>query len=64
MPTADIDVQDFRKGYVLNEVSALHIKALKNFTDVYGKERKAGEEWLVDKKIADVHIIDAHEELL
>lgn len=39
------------------------MKALKNFTDVYGKKRRAGQEWLVDKKIADVHIIDAHEEL-
>ena len=51
MPTADIDVLDIRKGYVLNEVSALHIKALKNYTDVYGKKRYAGEEWLIDKKM-------------
>lgn len=63
MPTADIDVLDIRKGYVLNEFTALHIKALKNFTDVHGKKRRAGEEWLVDKKVTDVHIIDAHEEL-
>lgn len=63
MPTADIEVLDIRKGYVLNEFTALHIKALINFIDVYGKARKAGEEWLVDKKITDVHIIDANEEL-
>ena len=43
MPTTDVEVIDIRKGYVLNEVTALHIKALKNFYDVHGKERKAGE---------------------
>jgi Major Vault Protein repeat domain len=64
MPTADIEVLDIRKGYVLNEFTALHIKALKNFTDVHDQVRKAGEEWLVDKSITDVHIMDAHEELL
>jgi major vault protein len=59
MPTADIEVLDIRKGYVLNEFTALHIKALKNFKDIHGFERKAGEEWLVDKQMTDVHIIDA-----
>ena len=64
MPTAEVEVIDIRKGYVLNEFTALHIKALKNFTDAHGKQRKAGEEWLIDKKITDVHIIDANEELV
>ena len=63
MPTAEVEVLDIRKGYVLNEFTALHIKALKDFKDVHGKKRSAGEEWLVDKKITDVHIIDANEEL-
>jgi hypothetical protein len=61
MPTADVEVIDTRKGYVLNEVTALHIKALKNFTDAHGKKRNAGEEWLIDKTITDVHIVDANE---
>jgi len=64
LPTADIEVLDIRKGYVLNDVTALHLKALKDFTDVYGNKRKAGEEWLIDKKISDVHIMDASEELV
>jgi Major Vault Protein repeat domain len=49
MPTADIEVIDIRQGYVLNEFTALHIKALKNFTDAHDQVRRAGEEWLVDK---------------
>lgn len=64
LPTADIEVLDIRKGYVLNEVTALHIKATKDFTDVYNHKRKAGEEWLIEKKNSDVHIVDACEELV
>lgn len=64
MPTTDVDVLDIRKGYVLNDVSALHITALRDFTDFHGNQRKAGEEWLIDKQITDVHIIDANEELI
>jgi hypothetical protein len=64
MPDADIEVLDIRKGYVMNEFTALHIKALKDFTDVYDTERKAGSEWIIDKSIATVHIIDAQEELV
>ena len=61
MPTAEIEVVDIKKGYVLNDVTALHIRAINDFVDFYGKKRRAGEEWLIDKKIKDVHIIDADE---
>jgi major vault protein len=64
MPTAEIQVNDIRKGKVLNEQTALHLRALQNFKDFYGKERKAGEEWLIDKTVKDVHILDAQEELV
>jgi len=64
MPNADIEVLDVRKGFVLKEFTALHLKALRNFTDAHANKRKAGEEWLIDKKTTDVHIIDAHEELV
>jgi hypothetical protein len=37
---------------------------LRDFTDTYGKKRKAGEEWLIDKSVKDMHIIDADEELV
>lgn len=42
LPTADIEVLDIRKGYILNDVTALHLKALKDYTDFYGNKRKAG----------------------
>jgi hypothetical protein len=64
MPNADVEVIDTRQGYVLNDFTALHIRALKHFTDVHGKVRKAGEEWLINKSITDIHIIDANEILV
>lgn len=64
MPSADVEVIDIRKGYVLNEFTALHIRAQKDFKDIHGKKRSAGEEWLIDKTITDVHIIDANESLV
>jgi major vault protein len=57
-------VKETRKAYVLTDKSALLIAAIKDFTDVYGIKRKAGEEWLVDKSISDIHIIDAQEKLI
>jgi major vault protein len=64
MPTAEIEIQENRKGYVLTDFTALHIRALRDFKDFYGRKRRAGEEWLIDKSVKDVHIIDAHEQLV
>jgi hypothetical protein len=64
MPNAEIQVVDIRKGYILTDQTALHIRALKDFTDFYGQKRLSGEEWLIDKSIKDVHIIDAQEYLV
>jgi major vault protein len=64
MPTAEIQIIETRKGYVLNDFTALHLRALQDFTDFYGKKRRAGEEWLIDKSVKDVHIIDAPEDLV
>lgn len=33
-------------GYVLTDKIGLHIRATRTFVDVFGKKRKAGEEWL------------------
>lgn len=35
-----------------------------SFTDVYGKKRKAGDQWLIGISETDTHIIDVHEELV
>lgn len=47
---------------VLTDNHAIILRALQNFTDVYGIERKAGEEWLVSNKLSSSHFIDVYEE--
>lgn len=64
MPTAEVEVREKRKGTVLTDSTALHIRAIKDFTDIYGVERRAGQEYLIDKSVTDVHILDSKEELV
>ena len=49
------------KGEILTETKAIQISATKTFTDIYGIERKAGEEWLVTCRMAAVHLLDVYE---
>ena len=51
-------------GIILTDRKALHLTAIRTFDDVYGNQRKAGEEWLVTKKDASVHIADVYEKVV
>jgi len=52
------------KAVVLTDKKALHLRALKSFTDVYSKPRKAGEEWLITIENNSTHIPDVYEEVV
>lgn len=64
MPTADEEVLDTRKGYILTEATAIHVRATHSFVDVYGIPRRAGDEWLLEKKTKDTHIQNVYEEIV
>jgi len=49
------------QSVILTEKKALHLRANRTFTDIYGKDRKAGEEWLVTKAESEKHITDIYE---
>eukprot|EP01087_Luapelamoeba_hula_P015187 TRINITY_DN4506_c0_g1_i2.p1 TRINITY_DN4506_c0_g1~~TRINITY_DN4506_c0_g1_i2.p1 ORF type:complete len:480 (-),score=83.75 TRINITY_DN4506_c0_g1_i2:55-1494(-) len=51
-------------GHVLREGQVLHLRAKTSFVDIHGKERKAGEEWLVSNEEGEIHIPDVYEELV
>jgi major vault protein len=61
LPSIDEEVVRKVKAVTLTEQRALHMRAARTFTDVYGKLRKAGEEWLVTLHDAEVHIPDVYE---
>lgn len=48
---------------ILDDQKALHLVAVKTFEDIYGVERRAGEEYLITNERSSYHIIDIHEEL-
>jgi major vault protein len=50
------------KGQVITHKTALQLRARANFTDIYGVERRAGQEWLVTNDMAVTHIVDVYEE--
>jgi len=64
MPSVDEEVVGKINASVITEKKALHLRASRAFTDKYGIERRAGEEWLVTLAMADSHIRDIPEELV
>jgi major vault protein len=45
-------------------LKALHLRANRTFVDVFGKKRKAGEEWLITLADSETHIPDVCEEIV
>lgn len=64
IPDVNEIVVETVQAVVLTEKKALHLQAIKTFTDVFGTRRKAGEEWLVTIKEAETHIPDVHEKVV
>lgn len=49
---------------ILDDRTALHLRATRTFKDAYGVERRAGQEWLVTKDMSEAHIPDVYEEVV
>ena len=64
LPGAYEEVVSVVDAYVLTEKKALHLTALKTFTDEFGKKRLNGEEWLITLKDTETHIPSVYEEVV
>ena len=64
LPGVDEEIVGMLKAYVLTERKALHLRAKRTFTDILGRQRKAGDEWLVTLEDAEIHIPDVYEEVV
>jgi major vault protein len=60
LPGVDEEVVETVNAFVLAR-KALHLRATRTFTDVFNKQRKAGEEWIVTPADAETHIPDVYE---
>ncbi len=64
LPGVDEEVVGIINAHVLTEKKALHLKSKRTFTDIFGRQRKAGDEWLVTFEDAEIHIPDVYEEVV
>lgn len=63
LPDVHEEVLGTVAAVVLTPTTALHLVATNTFTDVFGKNRKAGEEWLITMADTDVYITDVYEQV-
>jgi len=64
LPGVDEEILETVNAFVLTDKKALHLRATRTFNDVFKKERKAGEEWLVTFGDAETHIPDIYEQVV
>jgi len=64
LPLAYEEVVTTVKAYVLTDKKALHVRALRTFTDAFKHKRLHGEEWLVYASDAETYIPDVSEEVV
>ncbi|CAF3372443.1 unnamed protein product [Rotaria socialis] len=64
LPLAYEEVVSTVKAYVLTDKKALHVRALRTFTDLFKRKRLHGEEWLVYASDSETYIPDVYEEVV
>lgn len=63
MPSVNEKVINVNQPTILDEYTVLSLTAEQNFTDVYGIERKAGDDWQITNEISSFHTLDLYEKL-
>lgn len=63
LPDVNEEILGTVKAVVLTPVTSLHLVATNSFTDVFGRARHAGEEWLVKMTDAETYIPDVYEQI-
>jgi major vault protein len=64
LPLVDEEIVQTVSARVLTPLKALHLRASRTFVDVFGKTRKAGQEWLITLQDSETHIPDVNEEIV
>jgi len=64
LPGVYEEVVDTVDAYILTEKDALHLRAVRSFTDKFDNVRKTGEEWLITFNDSETHIPSVYEEVV
>jgi major vault protein len=57
-------IGNLAEAHVQTETRALHVRALRSFTDKFGNARKNGDEWLVTKEQAETYVPGVYEQVV
>jgi major vault protein len=61
--SAEEEIMYIVKAEFIDDTTGLRLKATCAFKDIYGNQRKAGEEWLITNDISSTHIPDVYEDI-
>ena len=64
LPTVNEEIVSTVDAQVLTEKVALHLQATNTFKDIFGEQRKAGQEWLVTFSNTESYIADVYERVV
>ena len=64
LPLAYESVLAVENAYVLSDKKALHLRALKTFTDDFAQIRNNGDEWLITREHTEAHLLNVYEQLV
>ncbi|KAF2069013.1 hypothetical protein CYY_009670 [Polysphondylium violaceum] len=64
LPGVNEEVVGFIQALVLTDRIAYQLHALRSFKDIFGKQRKAGEEWIITQSDCDTYIPDVNEKVV
>lgn len=64
MPLANETLVNIENGYVVTDNKALHLRALKTFTDDFGQKQNNDDEWLLTKQQTQTHILNVYEQFI
>lgn len=63
MPSVNEKLKTVNEPIILDEQMVLDLSAEQNFIDVYGIERKAGENWQITNRMSSSHTLDLYEKI-
>eukprot|EP01126_Amoeba_proteus_P060263 TRINITY_DN794_c0_g1_i6.p1 TRINITY_DN794_c0_g1~~TRINITY_DN794_c0_g1_i6.p1 ORF type:complete len:814 (-),score=145.66 TRINITY_DN794_c0_g1_i6:89-2530(-) len=61
LPQVEESTVEIVNAFILTDKKALHLRAKQEYTDVFKKNRRAGEEWLITLQDTESHIPDVYE---
>ena len=64
LPDVSEEIEKIENAIILDDETSVLLRANFDYTDVYGVDRRAGEDWLITNEISNTHIVDVFEDFI